>query len=105
MTNKINNYYNYIDFLLYFFRDTMIQAVRSVVGPAGDKMSDAVRKSLVSTLTCLLTDDDSSTRLCAAGALGVLLRWLPDNLLQSTVTQYILGKIHSLPIIYFYLSI
>lgn len=62
--------------------------------PAGNKMSDGVRRSLVATLTILLTHDDESTRLCAAGALGVLLPWLPSGELKSVLTQHVLGMIY-----------
>lgn len=75
-----------------FFRDTMIQALRCVVQPAGNKMSDGVRRALVTTLTSLLTHDDDSTRLCAAGALGVLVPWLPPEELRPLLTHHVLGK-------------
>lgn len=71
-------------------RDTMIQALRCVVEPAGNKMSDGVRRGLVTTLVGLLTHDDDSTRLCAAGALGVLLPWLPADELHTLLTQHVL---------------
>lgn len=70
----------------------MIQALRCVVQPAGNKMSDGVRRGLVTTLGNLLTHDDDSTRLCAAGAMGVLLPWLPADELRSVLTQHVLGK-------------
>ncbi|XP_071537961.1 stalled ribosome sensor GCN1 [Panulirus ornatus] len=71
-------------------RDTMIQALRCVVQPAGNKMSDGVRRGLVTTLGTLLTHDDDSTRLCAAGAMGVLLPWLSPEELRSVLTQHVL---------------
>ena len=71
----------------------MLQAVRSVVGPAGNRMSEAVSKNLQSTLTSLLSHEVDSTRLCAAGALGVLLQWLSDSEAQTIIDQHILGKI------------
>ncbi|KAG7170707.1 eIF-2-alpha kinase activator GCN1-like 1 [Homarus americanus] len=71
-------------------RDTMIQALRCVVKPAGNKMSEGVRRGLVTTLGGLLTHDDDSTRLCAAGALGVLLPWLPTDELRSILTHHVL---------------
>ncbi|KAK3887663.1 hypothetical protein Pcinc_008247 [Petrolisthes cinctipes] len=71
-------------------RDTMIQALRCVVQPAGNKMSDQVRRGLVGTLGALLSHDDDSTRLCAAGAMGVLLPWLPQEELRTVLTQHIL---------------
>lgn len=73
------------------FRDTMIQALRCVIQPAGDKMSENVRKGILSTLGGLLSHDNDSTRLCAAGAIGVLLPWLPPDDLRSALTQYVLG--------------
>ncbi|ROT65240.1 Translational activator GCN1 [Penaeus vannamei] len=71
-------------------RDTMIQALRCVIQPAGDKMSENVRKGILSTLGGLLSHDNDSTRLCAAGAIGVLLPWLPPDDLRSALTQYVL---------------
>ncbi|XP_068244259.1 stalled ribosome sensor GCN1 [Palaemon carinicauda] len=71
-------------------RDTMIQALRCVVQPAGDKMSDSVRKGMVVTLGSLLSHDDDSTRLCAAGAMGVLLPWLTSDELRSVLSQHVL---------------
>lgn len=71
-------------------RDTMIQALRCVVQPAGNKMSEGVRKGLVTTLTSLLTHDDDSTRLCAAGALGVLVPWLPSEELRPLLNHHVL---------------
>ncbi|MCL4122712.1 UNVERIFIED_CONTAM: hypothetical protein GTU68_062263 [Idotea baltica] len=75
------------------FRETMLQAVRSVVGPAGFRMSEAVCKGLLSTLTSLLHSDSSdSIRLCAAGALGTLIKWLPPSDTQNVVGHYILDE-------------
>ncbi|XP_037791429.1 eIF-2-alpha kinase activator GCN1-like [Penaeus monodon] len=71
-------------------RDTMIQALRCVIQPAGDKMSENVRKGILGTLGGLLSHDNDSTRLCAAGAIGVLLPWLPPDDLRSALTQYVL---------------
>ncbi|CAL4250654.1 unnamed protein product, partial [Meganyctiphanes norvegica] len=71
-------------------RDTMLQALRCVIKPAGDKMSEDVRKSVVSTLTSLLNHEEDSTRLCAAGVLGVTISWLPPDELKAVVTQQLL---------------
>lgn len=71
-------------------RDTMLQALRCVIKPAGDKMSEDVRKSVVSTLSVLLNSDEDSTRLCAAGVLGITLKWLPAEELKTVVSQQIL---------------
>lgn len=69
----------------------MIQALRCVIQPAGDKMSENVRKGILTTLGGLLSHDNDSTRLCAAGAMGVLLPWLPADELRSALSQYVLG--------------
>ncbi|XP_043189397.1 eIF-2-alpha kinase activator GCN1-like isoform X4 [Amphibalanus amphitrite] len=60
-------------------RDTTLQALRNLVGPAGDKMSDAVRSPVLTTLLELLSHPEESTRLAAAGCLGTLCRWLPAD--------------------------
>lgn len=54
-------------------------------------MSENVRKGILGTLGGLLSHDNDSTRLCAAGAIGVLLPWLPPDDLRSALTQYVLG--------------
>ncbi|KAB7504018.1 eIF-2-alpha kinase activator GCN1 [Armadillidium nasatum] len=72
-------------------RETMLQAVRAVVGPAGFRISDTVCKGLVNTLSSLLQHDLDSIRLCAAGALGTLIQWLNTPESQNVVSQYVLG--------------
>ena len=73
-------------------RDTTLQALRNLVGPAGDKMGDAVRKPVLGTLLDLLGHTEESTRLAAAGCLGALCRWLPADELHVAYRDNILGQ-------------
>jgi len=71
-------------------RDTTLQALRNLVGPAGDKMGDAVRKAVLMTLLDLLGHTEESTRLAAAGCLGALCRWLPADELHVAYRDTVL---------------
>ncbi|XP_037092852.1 eIF-2-alpha kinase activator GCN1-like [Pollicipes pollicipes] len=71
-------------------RDTTLQALRNLVGPAGDKMGDAVRKPMLTTLLDLLGHTEESTRLAAAGCLAALCRWLPPDELHVAYRDTIL---------------
>ncbi|XP_076383364.1 lethal (3) 80Fj [Megalopta genalis] len=62
-------------------RETMLQALRGVLTPAGDKMTDPMKKQVFSTLTSMLSYPEDVTRNAVAGCFGALLRWLsPDQL-------------------------
>ena len=73
-------------------RDTTLQALRNLVGPAGDKMGDAVRTPVLSTLLELLAHGEETTRLAAAGCLGTLCRWLPADELLVAYRDTMLGE-------------
>ncbi|KAG8314853.1 eIF-2-alpha kinase activator GCN1 [Homalodisca vitripennis] len=71
-------------------RETMLQALRGVISPAGDKMSEALRKSVYQTLTNMLSHPEDVTRSAAAGCLGALARWLNPDQLCATLTDNLL---------------
>ncbi|XP_067000438.2 stalled ribosome sensor GCN1-like [Anabrus simplex] len=72
------------------FRDTMLHALRVVITTAGDKMTEAVRKSVHSTLISLLVLPDDTGRAAAAGCLGALCRHLCAQQLQTTLNDHLL---------------
>ena len=77
-------------------RETSLQALRGVITPAGDKMSDPIRKSIVGTLQGMLAHPEDTTRSAAAGCLGAMCRRLPADELESIVNDCLLNDDQSL---------
>lgn len=62
-------------------RETMLQALRGVLTPAGDKMTEPMKKQVFATLSSMLGHSEDITRNAVAGCFGALIRWLtPDQL-------------------------
>nr|XP_012138450.1 PREDICTED: translational activator GCN1 isoform X1 [Megachile rotundata] len=62
-------------------RETMLQALRGVLTPAGDKMTEPMKKQVFATLSSMLGHPEDVTRNAVAGCFGALVRWLsPDQL-------------------------
>ena len=72
-------------------RETSLQALRGVITPAGDKMSDTIRRSIVATLQAMLSHADDTTRSAAAGCLGAVCLRLPDDELDIVVNECLLN--------------
>ena len=72
-------------------RDTCLQALRWIVGPCGDKISDNIRKSLIQALTTLLSNLEDQTRLGAAGCLGALVKWMNAEEQAAFLSDYVFG--------------
>ncbi|RZF42658.1 hypothetical protein LSTR_LSTR001453 [Laodelphax striatellus] len=71
-------------------RETMLQALRGVTTPAGDKMSEPVRKTVHNTLLSMLAHPEDVTRSAAAGCLGALCRWLTPEQRHVTLNDHLL---------------
>jgi len=71
-------------------RDTYLQALRGCVSSAGDKLSPAIRRAVTATLLTLLTHSDDTSRAAAAGCLGCLVRWLPEEEQEGVVGDTLL---------------
>jgi hypothetical protein len=71
-------------------RDTMLQALRGVISPAGDKMTDPVRKAIMSSLVGMLSHFEDTTRMVAAGCVGALCKWLTDPELHYVIIEHLL---------------
>lgn len=71
-------------------RETMLQALRGVITPAGDKMSEQIRKQIHITLINMLGHPEDLTRSAVAGCLGALCKWLSEDQLETTLTEHIL---------------
>nr|CAD7442358.1 unnamed protein product [Timema bartmani] len=72
-------------------RETMLQALRGVISPAGDKMTESLRKSVYVTLTSMLGYSEDATRAAVAGCLGALCRWLSPEQLNATLSDHLLA--------------
>jgi len=77
-------------------RETSLQALRGVITPAGDKMSDPIRKSILGTLQGMLAHPEDTTRSAAAGCLGAMCHRLPADELESVVNDCLLNDDQSL---------
>ncbi|KAL3270236.1 hypothetical protein HHI36_009292 [Cryptolaemus montrouzieri] len=64
-------------------RETTMHGLRGLISNGGEKMSEGVRKQILETLRQAdqMWRQEPTTRMCAAGCLGVICQWLtPDEL-------------------------
>ncbi|XP_050089217.1 eIF-2-alpha kinase activator GCN1 [Anopheles aquasalis] len=73
-------------------RETMLQALRGILTPAGDKMTEPLRKQIYATLAGMLGHSEDMTRAAAAGCFGALVRWLPADLLDDALVSHLLNE-------------
>lgn len=71
-------------------RETMLQALRGVLTPAGDKITEPLKKQIYQTLCAMLGHGEDVTRSGVGGCLGALCPWLGDDLLDDAMNQQIL---------------
>nr|XP_031848654.1 eIF-2-alpha kinase activator GCN1 isoform X2 [Nomia melanderi] len=71
-------------------RETMLQALRGVLTPAGDKMTEPMKKQVFATLTSMLGHSEDVTRNSVAGCFGALLRWLSPEQLAVALNDHLL---------------
>lgn len=71
-------------------RETMLQALRGIITPAGDKMTEALRKQIYSTLTSMLGHSEDVTRSAVGGCLGALCKWLSPEQIDDALSNHIL---------------
>ncbi|KAF5292015.1 hypothetical protein FQA39_LY14132 [Lamprigera yunnana] len=72
-------------------RETTLHALRGIVSPAGNKMSEPIEKQIFATLVSLLGHQEDVTRNVSAGCLGALCKWLSHPQLDSVITEHILN--------------
>ncbi|CAK1552697.1 unnamed protein product [Leptosia nina] len=74
-------------------RETMLQALRSIITGGGDKMSEQHALAVLSTLTspALLAHPDDPPRAAVGGCLGALLHCLPAAHRDAALLHHILG--------------
>lgn len=71
-------------------RETMLQAMRGILTPAGDKMTEPLRKQIYQTLTGMLNHTEDLTRSAVGGCLGALCKWLSEEQLDDALLHHIL---------------
>lgn len=72
-------------------RETMLQGLRGLITPSGDKMSEPLRKQVFITLLAMLGHTEDITRSSAAGCLGALCKWLTPEQLDEALSANILN--------------
>ncbi|XKL63854.1 hypothetical protein PGB90_006218 [Kerria lacca] len=71
-------------------KETILHTLRVVIIPAGDRMSDQVRRSLFMMLRDMLGHNEDVIRSTAAASLACLMRWLSTEQLNAVLTEHIL---------------
>lgn len=71
-------------------RETMLQALRSIITPAGDKMSEILKKQISATLINLIGHQEDVTRCVAGGCLGALFKYLPIDQVNYILRNHVL---------------
>ncbi|XP_033358048.1 eIF-2-alpha kinase activator GCN1 [Bombus vosnesenskii] len=71
-------------------RETMLQALRGVLTPAGDKMTEPMKKQVFVTLSSMLGHPEDVTRNAVAGCFGALIRWLSLDQLNIALNEDLL---------------
>ncbi|CAH1977085.1 unnamed protein product [Acanthoscelides obtectus] len=72
-------------------KETTLHALRGIISPAGEKMSEPVKKQIHATLVTLLGQPEDTVRKCAAGCLGAICKYLSPEQLDSTLSEHILN--------------
>lgn len=72
-------------------RETMLQALRGIITPAGDKMTEPLRRQVCATLISMLGHPEEVTRSAVGGCLGALCRYLTPEQLDDVMKNHILN--------------
>ncbi|XP_030245992.1 eIF-2-alpha kinase activator GCN1, partial [Drosophila navojoa] len=59
-------------------RETMLHALRSIISPSGDKMSEQIKKQIFCTLISLIGHQEDNTRNAVGGCLGAMIKYMPS---------------------------
>ncbi|KAG8189604.1 hypothetical protein JTE90_018960 [Oedothorax gibbosus] len=71
-------------------KETTLHALRCTIKPAGDKMTDQIRRQITSTVVAMLGHPDDSCRVVAAACLGTLCQFLPDDEFEDVARENML---------------
>ncbi|XP_055603671.1 eIF-2-alpha kinase activator GCN1 [Uranotaenia lowii] len=72
-------------------RETMLQALRGIITPAGDKITEPLKKQIYATLAGMLGHSEDITRTAAGGCFGALCRWLTPEQLDDAMSSHLLN--------------
>ncbi|KRF82708.1 stalled ribosome sensor GCN1 [Drosophila virilis] len=72
-------------------RETMLHALRSIITPSGDKMSEPIKKQIFSTLLGLIGHQEDITRNAVGGCLGAMLKYMPSAQISDFLNNCILA--------------
>lgn len=73
-------------------KETMCQALRGLLTPSGDKLSEPLKRQIYQTLTTMMGIAEDVARSAASGCLGALLRWLNADQLDDALINHILNE-------------
>lgn len=73
-------------------RETMLQALRGIITPAGDKITEPLKKQIYVTLAGMLGHSEDITRAAAAGCFGALCHWLNPDQLDDALSTHLLNE-------------
>ncbi|XP_058803320.1 stalled ribosome sensor GCN1 isoform X2 [Phymastichus coffea] len=71
-------------------RETTLHALRGVITPAGDKMSETLKKQVFVTLSNMLGHSEDITRNAVAGCYGALVKYLSPEQLNTALNDHLL---------------
>ena len=71
----------------------MLQALRGCISGAGGKISDIIRRQMVSSLEGYLAVPEDTTRMTAAACLGAFCTCLPSEELTAILINQFLGEV------------
>ncbi|XP_034131444.1 eIF-2-alpha kinase activator GCN1 [Drosophila guanche] len=70
-------------------RETMLYALRNIVSPSGDKMSEPIRKQVFGTLLTMVGHQEDLTRNAVCGCLGAMIKYMPaaqiDDIFNNSI--------------------
>lgn len=70
-----------------------MNALRGIITPAGDKMSENVKTQIFSTLLGFLGHSEDTIRKSGAGCLGAICKYLSPEQLDTALSEYIFSKL------------
>lgn len=73
-------------------RETMLQALRALITPSGDKMSEPLKRQIYQTLSGMLGLQEDIARSAAGGCFGSLCRWLNPDQLDDAIINHMLNE-------------
>lgn len=67
-------------------------ALRGIITPAGEKMSEGVKSQIYGTLLGFLGHPEDTIRKTGAGCLGAICKYLAPEQFDTTLSEYVLSK-------------